>query len=150
MLFLQATLVEECPKIMLLCIRAGNTDEYIMKSRTLSRFRGVEWHLFLLNKLVLRYSDWLHCSHQLDIILSTVITRAYVGLICKSQDQELRSQAWKKARRSTHECTSRDFLRKQHLEPDLQKNVFFLYVRSQHRRGERPSNAISPIYNLFS
>ena len=63
MLFLQATLVEECPKRMLLCIRAGTTDEYIMKSRTLSRFRGVEWHLFLLNKLVLRYSDWLHCSH---------------------------------------------------------------------------------------
>ena len=38
MLFLHATLVEECPKRMSLCIRAGTTDEYIMKSRTLSRF----------------------------------------------------------------------------------------------------------------
>lgn len=38
MLFLDAILVGKCPKRISLCIRIGTKDEYIMKSRTLSRF----------------------------------------------------------------------------------------------------------------
>lgn len=65
---------------ILLHLSIGPRDEYIVKSRTLSRLWQVVWNLFLLDKDVLRNSDSLHCSRQLKIIISTVTARVYMEM----------------------------------------------------------------------
>lgn len=110
-----AILAEVCPKRILHFCR-GPRDERIINSRALLRFWQVEWNLLLVNKPLLRYSDWSHGSQWLDIIISTAVTGAHMekvwAIFGKAGTWNLGPpQVWKKAQMSKHECTPRDFSR---------------------------------------